>query len=77
MAGVHGPVKILFPHDIQHGGGEGVQGTGRRGPQPFAREGVPFADELPIGVMIEVPAAVFWRNAWPTKSISSPWAPTT
>jgi phosphotransferase system enzyme I (PtsP) len=58
MAGLHGKVKLLFP--MISGLDElrsclEVVGEAR---ETLRSEGIPFTDEIPIGVMIEVPAAV-------------------
>jgi phosphotransferase system enzyme I (PtsP) len=58
MAGMHGPVKLLFP--MISGMEEldaclAVVGEAR---ENLLREGILFTDAVPVGVMIEVPAAV-------------------
>jgi phosphotransferase system enzyme I (PtsP) len=58
MAGVHGPVKLLFPMisgmEEVHACREVIEEARVN----LNREGLPFADKVPIGIMIEVPAAV-------------------
>jgi phosphotransferase system enzyme I (PtsP) len=58
MAGMHGPVRILFPlitgmEDLRRC--REVIDAARAS---LEEEGVPYAAEVPVGVMIEVPAAV-------------------
>ncbi|MFA5517338.1 MAG: phosphoenolpyruvate--protein phosphotransferase [Desulfuromonadales bacterium] len=57
MAGVHGPVKLLFPMisgmEEVHACKKVVEEARRN----LRREGLPMADNIPLGVMIEVPAA--------------------
>ncbi|WP_432822194.1 phosphoenolpyruvate--protein phosphotransferase [Trichloromonas sp.] len=58
MAGVHGPVKLLFP---MISGLEEVRACKEvieEARTVLSREKIPFAQTVPIGVMIEVPAAV-------------------
>jgi phosphotransferase system enzyme I (PtsP) len=58
MAGVHGPVKLLFP---MISGLEEVRACKQvlaEARANLAREGIAAAEQLPLGVMIEVPAAV-------------------
>jgi phosphotransferase system enzyme I (PtsP) len=63
MAGAHGPVRILFPLVT------GVEEVRRcreivaEARTNLAREGVATAGEVPLGVMIEVPAAVWQAGA--------------
>jgi phosphoenolpyruvate-protein phosphotransferase len=56
-AGVHGRVSLLFPmistlEEIQR-----LKRMVSRTRAGLARQGVPFAEEMPLGVMLEVPAA--------------------
>ncbi len=58
MAGVHGKVKLLFP---MISGMEEVRACKEviaEAKADLQKEGIPFAQDVPIGVMIEVPAAV-------------------
>jgi phosphotransferase system, enzyme I, PtsP len=58
MAGCHGPVKLLFP---MISGVDEVAACRRvveEAKQNLLREGLPCCNDLPLGVMIEVPAAV-------------------
>lgn len=58
MAGVHGPVKLLFP---MISGLDEVRACKRvvaEARENLAREKIPAAEGVPLGVMIEVPAAV-------------------
>lgn len=59
MAGVQGPVRLLFPlissmEDVR--ACKEVVGEARR---HLRAAGLPFAEKMPLGVMIEVPAAVY------------------
>ncbi|MEZ4598558.1 MAG: phosphoenolpyruvate--protein phosphotransferase [Syntrophotaleaceae bacterium] len=58
MAGIHGPVKLLFPMisglDELHACKEVIEEARLN----LVEEKVPFSEFLPLGVMIEVPAAV-------------------
>jgi phosphotransferase system, enzyme I, PtsP len=58
MAGVHGPVKLLFPMISSMEEVAACQEVVEEARQNLRREGIPFAEEVPLGVMIEVPAAV-------------------
>lgn len=58
MAGIHGSVKLLFPmisgiEEIQE-----CKEVIKEAEDNLHREQIPFASDIPIGVMIEVPAAV-------------------
>lgn len=58
MAGIHGSVKLLFP---MISGIEEIQACKeviKEAEENLRREKIPFAEDIPIGVMIEVPAAV-------------------
>ncbi len=63
MAGAHGPVRILFPlitslDEVRRC--KAVVATAR---ESLTREGVTFGHEVPLGIMIEVPAAVWQAPA--------------
>ncbi len=62
MASIHGPVKLLFPMisslDELHECKEVV----REAQVNLERENIPYAEEIPLGIMIEVPAAVLLIN---------------
>ncbi len=58
MAGLHGPVKLLFPMISSVGEVRACKGVIAEARAALAAEGVPAAEEIPLGVMIEVPAAV-------------------
>ncbi len=56
-AGLHGQVSLLFPmistlEEVQR-----LKRVVKRTRAALRREGVPFADNMPLGIMIEVPAA--------------------
>ncbi|OEU77026.1 MAG: phosphoenolpyruvate--protein phosphotransferase [Desulfuromonadales bacterium C00003107] len=58
MAAVHGPVKLLFP---MISGLEEIRACKEviaEARQNLSTEGLRFAEQIPVGVMIEVPAAV-------------------
>jgi phosphotransferase system enzyme I (PtsP) len=58
MAAVHGNVKLLFP---MISGVEEILSCRRivaEATDNLRREGIPFSDSVPVGIMIEVPAAV-------------------
>ncbi len=58
MAGIHGKVKLLFP---MISGMEEVYACKEiiaEAKADLQQEGIPFAEDVPVGVMIEVPAAV-------------------
>lgn len=57
MAGVHGPVKLLFPMISGLEEVEACKKVVEEARQNLRREGIPFAESVPLGVMIEVPAA--------------------
>jgi len=58
MAGRHGPVKLLFPMISSMEEVSACQGIVEEAKQNLRDEGIPFAENIPLGVMIEVPAAV-------------------
>jgi phosphotransferase system enzyme I (PtsP) len=58
MAACHGPVKMLFPmisgvEEIRE-----CKAVVEEACQNLAKEGVPFVADVPLGMMVEVPAAV-------------------
>ncbi|MCA1797282.1 MAG: phosphoenolpyruvate--protein phosphotransferase [Geobacteraceae bacterium] len=58
MASAHGPVKLLFP---MISGIEEIQACKEmveESKENLRREGISFCEDIPIGVMVEVPAAV-------------------
>ena len=62
-AGLHGKVSILFPmistlEEVQR-----LKRVVQRTKAKLLREGVPFEDNVPIGVMLEVPAAALCIDA--------------
>ncbi|BCR04403.1 phosphoenolpyruvate--protein phosphotransferase [Desulfuromonas versatilis] len=58
MAGQHGPVKMLFPMISSLEEIRACKAVIAEARANLRREGVGFAEEIPLGVMIEVPAAV-------------------
>lgn len=58
MAGVHGPVKMLFPMISSTEEVKACRAVVTQARETLREEGVPFAEEMPIGVMIEVPATI-------------------
>jgi len=58
MAGVHGPVKLLFPMISSIEEVRACKAVLTEAEENLRRDGVNFADQVPLGVMIEVPAAV-------------------
>ncbi|PLX81806.1 MAG: phosphoenolpyruvate--protein phosphotransferase [Desulfuromonas sp.] len=58
MAGVHGPVKLLFPMISGLEEVRACRALVAEAEETLRKEGIPFAKEIPLGVMIEVPAAV-------------------
>ncbi|HKL49206.1 MAG TPA: phosphoenolpyruvate--protein phosphotransferase [Desulfuromonadales bacterium] len=58
MAGVHGPVKLLFPMISSLQEVEACRNIMEEARSNLERAGLPFSGTIPIGVMIEVPAAV-------------------
>jgi phosphotransferase system enzyme I (PtsP) len=63
MAGAHGPVRILFPLITSLEEVRRCKAVVAEACAALAREGVAFAREVPLGVMIEVPAAVWQAPA--------------
>jgi phosphoenolpyruvate-protein phosphotransferase len=56
-AGVHGRVSLMFPmistvEEVQR-----LKRVVKRTRQALRREGIPFSEDVPVGIMIEVPAA--------------------
>jgi len=58
MAGVHGPVKLLFPMISSMDEIRACLKVVDEARTNLKREGLNYADNVPLGVMIEVPAAV-------------------
>ena len=58
MAGTHGPVKLLFPMISGLEEVRACRAVVEEAREQLRSEGVAFAEEVPVGVMIEVPAAV-------------------
>jgi len=58
MAGVHGPVKLLFPMISGLEELRACREVIAEARRNLRREGIEFVEEVPVGVMIEVPAAV-------------------
>lgn len=58
MAGRHGPVKLLFPMISSLEEVNACQAVVDQARQNLEAEGVEFAENIPIGIMIEVPAAI-------------------
>jgi len=58
MAGVHGPVKLLFPMISSMDETRACKEVVTEARLNLKKEGLDFADNIPLGVMIEVPAAV-------------------
>ncbi len=58
MAGVHGPVKLLLPMISSLEEVRACKAVLAEARDNLRRDGVAFAEEVPLGVMIEVPAAV-------------------
>ena len=63
MAGAHGPVRILFPLITSLDEVRRCKAVVAEAAEALAREGVAFARAVPLGVMIEVPAAVWQAPA--------------
>ncbi len=62
MAGAHGPVRILFPLITSLDEVRRCKAVVAEARESLAREGVAFG-EVPLGIMIEVPAAVWQAPA--------------
>ncbi|MBN2643959.1 MAG: phosphoenolpyruvate--protein phosphotransferase [Desulfuromonadaceae bacterium] len=58
MAGVHGPVKMLFPMISGIEELWACKDVVTEAKEQLRREQLPFKEEIPLGIMIEVPAAV-------------------
>ncbi len=58
MAGVHGPVKLLLPMISGFEEVRACRAILAEACQQLRQEGVPFSDRIPLGVMLEVPAAI-------------------
>jgi len=58
MAGKHGPIKLLFPMISSLDEIRACRDVIKEARQVLTKEGIDFATDIPIGVMIEVPAAV-------------------
>jgi phosphoenolpyruvate-protein phosphotransferase len=56
-AGLHGKVSLLFPMITTLEEVRQLRRAVTRAKQTLKREGRPFADDVPVGIMIEVPAA--------------------
>ncbi len=58
MAAVHGPIRLLFPMISNIEEIRSCKAVVEDARQHLRQEGIPFAEEIPLGAMIEVPAAV-------------------
>ncbi len=58
MAGTEGPVKLLFPMISSLDETRDCLEVVNEAKNNLRKEGIPFSDDVPVGVMIEVPAAV-------------------
>ncbi len=58
MAGIHGPVKLLFPMISGLEEIHACKSVVQEAQAKLKAENLPFAENVPLGVMIEVPAAV-------------------
>jgi len=58
MAGMHGPVKLLFPMISGLDEVRACRKVIAEAGENLRRDGIPFSGSIPVGVMIEVPAAV-------------------
>ncbi len=58
MAGIHGPVKLLFPMISSMDEIRDCLEVVKEARETLGREGLDCPDDVPVGVMIEVPAAV-------------------
>ncbi|MFM7150649.1 MAG: phosphoenolpyruvate--protein phosphotransferase [Gemmataceae bacterium] len=56
-AGLHGNVSLLFPMISQLEEVQRIKRVVHRTKLALKRDGVPFAEQVPLGIMIEVPAA--------------------
>jgi phosphotransferase system enzyme I (PtsP) len=64
MAGAHGPVRILFPLITSLDEVRRCKAVVAEARDVLTREGVAFATDAPLGIMIEVPAAVWQAPAF-------------
>ncbi|MHB8836404.1 MAG: phosphoenolpyruvate--protein phosphotransferase [Candidatus Methylomirabilia bacterium] len=64
MAGAHGPVRILFPLITSLDEVRRCKAVVAQARESLTREGVAFGQEVPLGIMIEVPAAVWQAPAF-------------
>jgi phosphotransferase system enzyme I (PtsP) len=64
MAGAHGPVRILFPLITSLDEVRRCKAVVTAAREALTREGVAFGQEVPLGIMIEVPAAVWQAPAF-------------
>jgi len=64
MAGAHGPVRILFPLITSLDEVRRCKAMVAAARESLTREGVAFGQEVPLGIMIEVPAAVWQAPAF-------------
>ena len=58
MAGIHGPVRLLFPMITNLEEIRACQKLVVEAKNKLQGEGIDFADDIPLGAMIEVPAAI-------------------
>ncbi len=58
MAGIHGPVRLLFPMISSLEEIRACKSIVDEARSVLSREKIPFGERIPLGVMIEVPAAV-------------------
>lgn len=63
MAGAHGPVRILFPLITSLDEVRRCKAVVTAARESLIREGVAFGQDVPLGIMIEVPAAVWQAPA--------------
>jgi phosphotransferase system enzyme I (PtsI) len=56
-AGVHGPLRILFPFVGGPGDLDQAEALLAEAREGLRREGLPFAEDVPVGLTIEVPSA--------------------
>lgn len=57
-AGLHGKVKLLFPMIVSLEEWQTAREVVREAERELAEAGVPYCDQMEVGIMIEVPAAV-------------------
>ena len=58
MAGIHGPIKLLFPMISGPAEFRACRAVVREAIANLEGEGIDFARDVPLGIMVEVPAAV-------------------